>query len=50
MREYDLQEMKVEEMEEVNGGTSQTTVYQEGGFVDTLKNMINSIKDFFRGN
>jgi len=50
MREYDLQEMKREEMEEVNGGMSQVDTKGTTSFFDSLKNTFNNIIDFFRGN
>lgn len=47
MREYDLQEMKVDELEEVNGGTSQVDNSTRTGLLDSVISIFNNIKDFF---
>ncbi len=47
MREYDLQEMKRAEMEDVNGGTSQVTNAANTNIMDSIINVFNDIKDYF---
>lgn len=50
MRDYDFEELKREEMEVVNGGTSQVDNYSTTNVVDKVKSFFNNIKEYFRGN
>lgn len=47
MRNYDFEELKREEMEVVNGGTSQINTTTNTSIMEKLQNVFNNIKEYF---